>query len=352
MGKDIIKKLKDNGFFELVPLAQIEYLRRNNFFEMDINERIEFLERIGLFYIDVNEDPPTKPLKPDDKDLDYLKEQPINATKNRVANDWKYHFVKNAMASGQLQIDGTEGIERVLEIPTGAIITCNHFHPFDSFSIEQALLDSGNEKKLYKVSREGNFTNFFEEEKTPKRDSKGNLNFNYILSLYFKFDNLLPLSQEPETMRLFDKSIGAILKRGDLVLVCPEQSMWMGYKKPKPMKYGAFKWATVNDVPVVPSFITQREVKDNPGAQAYTIHFGEPIYPDHNLPVRENIKRMRDLDYKFCKETYERVYGIPLQYETEMHADIPQYIKDTPDFDKMAKTKEQKDVDDTVDYNL
>lgn len=326
---ETINKLKEKGFFNLTPLKQIEFLRERNFFKLSIEKRIKFLEQIGMFYIDVNEDPPTIPLQPDDKDLDYLKEKTINATKNRIANDWKYNFVNNAIKKGQLIIDGVEGIENALGVETGAIITCNHFHPFDSFSIEHVLQEAGSEKRLYKVSREGNFTNF----------PKGKI------QLYFKYDNLLPLSQIPETMEMFDEAVHTILDRKDLILVCPEQSMWMGYKKPKPMKYGAFKWATENDVPVIPTFITQRTVEDNEQAQAYTIHIGTPIYPDHSLAPRENIRRMRDLDYEFCKETYERVYGIPLEYETTVHENIPKYVLSTPEFENMAKGNIEADLE-------
>ena len=297
-----------------------------------IEKRMKLLEQLGMFYIDVNEDPPTIPLEPDNPDLDYLKEKQINATKNRVSNDWKYHFISNAIKNGQLTIDGIEGIENVISIETGAIITCNHFHPFDTFSIEHILQEAGSDKKLYKVMREGNFTNF------PRP-----------LNLYFKYDNTLPLSQNKETMEMFEKSLSTILERGDLVLVCPEQSMWMGYKKPKPMKYGAFKWATENGVPVIPTFITQREVEENEQAQAYTIHIGTPIYPDHSLSLRENIRRMRNLDFEFCKRTYERVYGVPLEYETMMHEDMPKYVSSTPNFEKMVNNKTEKDLDDDLD---
>lgn len=332
MEEKLIKKLKSKGFFQLHLLNQIEFLKEYGFFKLDMEKRIKLLEQIGLFYIDINEDPPTIPLEPDNPDLDYLKERPINATKNRISNDWKYHFINNAIRSGRLIIDGIEGIENALSVESGAIITCNHFHPFDTFSIEHILQEAGSEKKLYKVMREGNFTNF------PRP-----------LNLYFKYDNTLPLSQNKETMQMFDKSLKTILERGDLALVCPEQSMWMGYKKPKPMKYGAFKWATENNVPVIPTFITQREVEGNGQAQAYTIHIGTPIYPDHNLSPRENIRRMRDLDFEFCKRTYERAYGIPLEFETIIHEDTPQYVISTPKFKDMVKEKTEKDVDDDLD---
>jgi len=332
LNSEVIKKLKSKGFFELHPLKQIDFLREHGFFKLDLEKRIKFLEQIGMFYIDVNEDPPTIPLEPDNKDLDYLKERPISAVKNRVSNDWKYNFVSNAIKKGQLIIDGVEGMENALSIESGAVITCNHFHPFDSFSIEHVLQEAGSNKKLYKVSREGNFTNF------PKP-----------LNLYFKYDNLLPLSQNKETMKMFDEAVKTILDRGDLVLVCPEQSMWMGYKKPKPMKYGAFKWATENDVPVIPTFITQREVEENEQVQAYTIHIGEAIYPDKNLSERENIRQMRDKDYEFCRKVYEKVYGKELKYDTVLHEDIPKYVLSTPGFKERVNGSRESNGDEGLD---
>lgn len=329
MSNELIKKLKAKGFFNLPPLKQIEFLKQHGFFKLDIEKRIQFLERTGMFYIDVNEDPPTIPLEPDNPDLDYLKEKPINATKNRVSNDWKYHFISNAIKNGQLTIDGIEGIENALSVETGAIITCNHFHLFDTFSIEHILQEAGSDKKLYKVMREGNFTNF------PKP-----------INLYFKYDNTLPLSQNKETMEMFEKSLSTILQRGDLALVCSEQSMWMGYKKPKPMKYGAFKWAVENDVPVIPTFITQRKIEGNEQAIAFTIHIGTPIYPDHSLSQREDIQRMRNLDFEFCRKTYEKVYGIPLEYETIIHEDIPKYVLSTPDFENIIQENKNDKSDD------
>ena len=332
MDNGIIKKLKTEGFFDLHPLKQIDFLREHGFFKLDLEKRIKFLEQIGMFYIDVNEDPPTIPLEPDNKDLDYLKERPISVVKNRVANDWKYNFVNNAMKKGQLIIDGVEGMENALSVKSGAVITCNHFHPFDSFSIEHVLQEAGSTKRLYKVSREGNFTNF------PKP-----------LNLYFKYDNLLPLSQNKETMKMFDEAVKTILDRGDLVFVCPEQSMWMGYKKPKPMKYGAFKWATENDVPVIPTFITQRKVEENEQVQAYTIHIGEAIYPDKNLSERENIRQMRDKNYEFCRKVYEKVYGEELRYDTVMHEDIPKYVLSTPGFKDRVNDSRDNSMDEGFD---
>jgi len=102
--------------------------------------------------------------------------------------------------------------------------------------------------------------------------------------------------------------------------VYPEQSLWWNYRKPKPLKDGAYKLAVRNNTPVVPVFITMEDtdVLDGDGypVQAYTIHICKPIYPKENLSKQENIAYMRDENYRVWKEVYENTYGIPLTYTT------------------------------------
>ena len=43
------------------------------------------------------------------------------------------------------------------------------------------------------------------------------------------------------------------------MLVYPEQSMWWNYRKPKPLKKGAYTFAAKNHVPVLPCFITMED---------------------------------------------------------------------------------------------
>ena len=47
-------------------------------------------------------------------------------------------------------------------ISTGAIITSNHFNPFECFTVEYIFRnqEANKSKVLYKVIREGNYTNF------------------------------------------------------------------------------------------------------------------------------------------------------------------------------------------------
>ena len=315
-----IEKLKKAGFFDMNINEQILFLRKHRFFKLKNQDKIAFLESAGLFYLDINNDPPNIPLTPEN--VDYLKKNPMNAKKNKIANSWKNSFTKNMLKQGSLIISEINGIENALNVKSGAIITLNHFNPFDTFAIEEVFRAAGIQKNMYKVIREGNYTNF------PGK-----------FGLYFKYDNTLPLSQIPETIEIFDEALETILDEKDFIIVCPEQSMWINYKQPKPLKYGAFKWATLNNVPIIPTFITLRDKESVEGdetvVQAYNINIGEPIYPDNSVHPKENICRMRDLNYSFCKSVYERYYGVPVKYRTIMHEDIPHYVSSIPNFSEL-----------------
>ena len=120
----------------------------------------------------------------------------------------------------------------------------------------------------------------------------------------------------------FMKAVDTILQRKDFILIYPEQSMWWNYKKPKPLKNGAFRFAARNNVPVIPIFITMEDSniigEDGFFVQEYIINIGEPIYPDGNLSEKENANIMKETNAEVWKKTYEEFYKVPLEYTTEV----------------------------------
>ena len=130
--------------------------------------------------------------------------------------------------------------------------------------------------------------------------------------------NTLPLSSNFATMKKFVKAVDELLQEGNFVLFYPEQSMWWNYRKPKPLKKGAYTFAVNNQVPVLPCFITMQDsnLLDQDGfpIQEYTIHISKPIYPDASLKHSENVESMRRTNYEIWKEIYEKTYGISLEY--------------------------------------
>ena len=118
----------------------------------------------------------------------------------------------------------------------------------------------------------------------------------------------------------FMKAVDTILQRGDFILIYPEQSMWWNYRKPKPLKIGAYKLAAKNNVPIIPIFITMEDSKikgeDGYPIQEYTVNIEKPIYPDENLSIKENTEKMKEENFQVWKKIYEDFYKIPLEYTT------------------------------------
>ena len=85
------------------------------------------------------------------------------------------------------------------------------------------------------------------------------------------------------------------------------------------METGAFDMAVKNNVPVIPYFITMKDLNktDAEGlpVQEYTPYLGQPLYPDPTLSKPEAKEKLRRQNEAFCREIYEKVYGIPLTYE-------------------------------------
>ena len=280
---------------------------------LEILDEIEKLEREGKFDVDPEKDPPTIVLTPEN--VDYLKTKSTSKIKRRVAQRIGERFLDEILRTNKLIIKDINGIENLNNIKTGAIITCNHFNPFDSFSVEKVFRMSGliKEKKLFKVIREGNYTNF-----------------PGFYGFLFRNCDTLPLSSNTKTMVQFMKSVKIILDRGDFILIYPEQSLWWNYRKPKPLKNGAFKIAAKNKMPVIPIFITMQDsdIIGNDGfpVQEYIINISEPIYPDENLSELENQEMMKQKNYEIWKNIYEDFYKIPLEYTTENKEQLKELI--------------------------
>ena len=299
---------------ELLALAVSETNRKDNFLNqlneakrsrdrVEILRKIEQYEREGRFDEDVENDPPSRVLMPDD--IEYIKKSIADRLATRFAYRMARNFVNGLIADKKLIIKEIKGIENFKALRCGAIITCNHFNAFDSFAIQLAYeAAEQSDRVFYRVIREGNYTSF-----------------PGFYGFLMRHCNTLPLSSNRKTLVKFTEAINQVLKDGHFVLVYPEQSMWWNYRKPKPLKNGAFLFAARNNVPVLPCFITMQDSdimgEDGFFVQEYTIHISEPIYPDESLKYRENMNRMMEKNAEVWKRIYEREYQIPLTYTTE-----------------------------------
>ena len=276
---------------------------------VEVLEKISEYEKNGWFDRDVENDPPTRPLRPGE--ADYTGRKLTTRIATRFANHMAYRYYEGCLARGEFVLREVEGIEHFLAVKDGgAILTANHFSVYDNYAVYKAIRPHMEGKDLYKVIREGNFTSF-----------PGKYGF------FFRHCNTLPLGSTLPTLREMMDGVATLLSRGEKILIYPEQGMWWNYRKPRPMKLGAFQLAAKNGVPVLPILITLEDTdaqgRDGYPIQAYTVHILPPIRPDASLSPRENATRMAEENYRLWKETYERVYGAPLTYTTEGKAVLP-----------------------------
>ena len=267
---------------------------------LKILERIAEYEKNEWWDRDVEDDPETIELLPDK--VDYLNKKLSSKIATVFANWAGTRFFEKMIKNKQMIIEDIVGIENFLNVNGGAIVTCNHFNACDNYAVWRAFKPYMKRKRLYKVIREGNFTNSPEP-------------FGFIM----RHCNTLPLSSNMDTMKKFMNAVDVLLKRGEKILVYPEQGMWWNYRKPRPMKDGAFRFAVSSGVPVLPVFITMRDsdVLDGDGfyVQKYTVNILPAIYPDGNLTKKQNIEKLKSENYKRWVETYEKFYNTKLVYE-------------------------------------
>ena len=265
----------------------------------EVLERIAQYERERRFDEDVENDPPAPVLLPDK--VDYLTKKPINKFLRRIANLAGDRFFGKLVKKGIIETEAVEGREYLSALDGGAVITCNHFSAYDNYILFNAIRGSLRKQRLYKVIREGNFTNF-----------------PGLYGFLFRHCDTLPLSSHPRTMINFLSAVDTLLKRGETVLVYPEQGMWWNYRKPRPLKPGAFRMAVRAGVPVLPTLITMRDAEDldenGYPRQIYSLHILPPIYPDTSLSEKAAAEKMKEENYRLWKEKYEEVYGIALDY--------------------------------------
>ncbi len=264
-----------------------------------VMERIAEYEKNGWFDRDVEDDPPTRPLQPGE--VDYTKKKLSTKIKTFIANRVAHAHFEKLIRRGALVIKAVEGIEHYRAVKGGAMLTCNHFNAFDNYAVFKAIEKELPTRELYKIIREGNYTSF-----------------GGIYGYFFRNCNTLPLGENHRVLAELNEGIKTLLQRGEKILIYPEQGMWWNYKKPRPLKDGAFRFAAKNGAPVIPFFISMEDGDRNDEngfpIQEYTVHILPAIYPDPALTVRENSAAMRDRNYQMLKEKYEEVYGIPLTY--------------------------------------
>ena len=268
---------------------------------LEVLAKIAEYEKLGLFDKDVEIDPPWTPVDPASDD--FCCRKPSTKLKAKFANFFGRRFFEGMIKSGSVIFNGITGLENLDGFEGGAIVTSNHISQFDSYPVQLGLEKRyGKKFRMFKIVREGNYS------------YPGKIGF------FIRNCNTLPIN-EGENFKLTTECMKGVkyhLSKGRKILIYPEQGMWWNYRKPRPLKRGAFMFAAKFNAPVIPCFQTLED-SDIIGAdgfpvQKFTINILPLIYPEEGVPAYKNAEIMRDKNYEAWKVCYEKVYGVELKY--------------------------------------
>ncbi len=178
-------------------------------------------------------------------------------------------FFTNRCGHG-LKIDGRNNIAGI----QAAIITCNHVDTLDSLMVRSAARGH----RLYIAVAELN----------NKKGCAGLMRWGA---------GSLPMSTNVKAQIRFHESVAMLLKKHNGILFYPEVSLWHHYPKPRPYRDGAFYYAIVNNVPIVPMFITfskRNGLGRVFGEDKATIHIMPALYPDVRLDKKAAIAKLKE----------------------------------------------------------
>ncbi len=220
-------------------------------------------------------------------DYPYIK----NPLKLKISYFFVYNFIVKPFEKRELKRMGysVTGKENIKGIKT-AVVTSNHINKLDCTLNRKAFKPH----KMYITA--ANFNNM-----------KG------LLGDVMRSSNMMPLGNGLAGMRSFDKAVNSLLQKNRYVLFYPEKSEWWCYPKPRPVLPGAYHYATKNNVPIIPTFITftKNGRTDKNGIELFNmkVNILKPIYPKKELNNKENAKYLAEENYKAWKECYERTYN-------------------------------------------
>lgn len=203
------------------------------------------------------------------------------------------------------------GLEKLLSVSGGAVITSNHFSPTEN-TVIRLLAKKAGKKRINIVSQ------------------ATNLAMPGILGFLMNYADVIPLSGDPHYMqRDFVSVLEQLFKKKEFVLIYPEQEMWFNYKKPRPGKRGAYYYAAKLNVPVVSCFVEMKELEEKDTDEFYKIkfilHVLDVIFPDPEKSVRDNSIEMCEKDNELKRKAYEKFYNKKLSYNFD-NSDIAGWI--------------------------
>ncbi|EEJ72067.1 lysophospholipid acyltransferase family protein [Lactobacillus ultunensis] len=199
--------------------------------------------------------------------------------------------IASQILTGRCSIDG---IENLPDSPT-AFITGNHYNQFDVLLIGKLVLKK--RQRLFIVVE------------------ASNLAMPHLIGWAVRNFNLLPIDHDFHYLsRIFPKKLAKVLSKPSWILIYPEEELWFNYRKPRPLKKGAYYYAAKFNQPIISTFTeiqatSKRELFQRDFYKTKKIlHILPTIYPNPDLKIRENMQRMAEIDYRQKKAAYEKYY--------------------------------------------
>ncbi len=184
-----------------------------------------------------------------------------------------------------LKVKGKENLKKHREeLKNGAITICNHVHLWDYLCISATLRPRWLRVLIWAPNIRG--------ENGPAMRLFGGIP--------------IPEHDLKATGACF-KSVKEYIQSGGFLQIYPEGSMWEFYQPIRPFKDGPAYFSITANRPILPLAFSYRK----PGwfkrllhsPASFTLHIGEPIYPDPNLPYKEALE-------KLTKEAHDAVCSL------------------------------------------
>ena len=174
-----------------------------------------------------------------------------------------------------LKVEGRENLKKHKDVlDNGVVSICNHVHLWDYFAVLKAL-------RPYKP-------NVLVWDK----------NINGEDGVSIRLVGGIPLPENnADGQEACLLALDKFLSEHGWLQIYAEGSMWEYYAPIRPFKRGAAFMAVRNDKPVIPMGFSYREpgwVRKHVFHQIalFTLHIGEPIYPDKTLKPRERVNEL------------------------------------------------------------
>lgn len=192
---------------------------------------------------------------------------------------WILAFPLNRIRYG-LRIEGREKIRQHRELFANGVMTvCNHVHRWDMICVLQAMRYRKAWIPMYAQ---------------PFRGKDG-----------FLMKNIggIAIPEERSGLRAFDMAMNELHDHKQWIHIFPESCSWRYYAPIRPFKMGAFNMAYRYSIPLIPMVISFRPRTGwrrwfCKGEPLITIHVGDPIVPNPNVPRKEEASRMCNLAHQ------------------------------------------------------